>query len=86
MTIAGPRQPRPPTTYFLALSAHFGIGRNFASDIVAGHTTTCLPFRIWMARLSMGLIPCLFALNKPLIVYTAIVASAARTLSRAPMC
>lgn len=43
-------------------------------------------FRIWMARPSMGLIPCLFALNKPLTVYTAIVASAARTLSRAPMC
>ena len=33
MTIGGPEQPRPATSYFLALSSHFGMGRNLASAI-----------------------------------------------------
>jgi hypothetical protein len=31
MAIAGPEQFRLATSYFFALSSHFGIGRNFTS-------------------------------------------------------
>ncbi len=44
MTINGPRQSRPTTSYFLARSSHFGIGRTFASAMRTGHRITGSPF------------------------------------------
>ena len=54
MTVAGPARPRSATSYFLALSSHFGIGSNLDKLIRQLNANGRLTPSLILGRLCMG--------------------------------